>query len=79
MIKQVGTRAKHVKIVLMQVLMSMPTNSLQYINVRNLSGLRVVVSVVNVIAILQRCTGIQKYTSTVIIQQMRKYITVMDA
>ena len=63
---QVGTSAKPVELLLVQLLRTMSTDSLLYINAGNLTGLRGVIGVLNVV-IPQHYTGIQGYTNTKII------------
>ena len=68
---QVGTPAKLVEILLMQVLRTMSTDCLLYINAGNLTGLRGVIGVLNVV-VPQHYTGIQEYTNTKIIHLEKK-------
>lgn len=65
------TPAKPAEILLVQVLLTMSTSSLLYINAGNLTGLRGVIGVMNV-AIQQHYTGIQEYTNTMIIHLEKK-------
>ncbi len=64
--------ARHAEILLMPILLTMFINSLQYINVGNLIGLREAMYVTYV-RILQRFTGIQGYTSIMNMQPYRRY------
>ena len=68
---RVGTAAKLVEILLMQVLRTMSTDCLLYINAGNLTGLRGVIGVLNVV-IPQHYNGIQEYTNTKIIHLEKK-------
>jgi hypothetical protein len=68
---RVGTPAKPVEILLVQLLLTISTDSLLYTNAGNLTGLRGVIDVLNV-AILQHYTGIQEYTNTMIIHLEKK-------
>lgn len=68
---QVGTPAKPVELLLVQLLRTMSTDSLLYINAGNLTGLRGVIGVLNVV-IPQHYTGIQEYTNTKIIHLEKK-------
>ena len=68
---QVATPTKSVEILLGHLLLTMSTDSLLYINAGNLTGLRGVVSVLN-IAIPQRYIGIQECTNNTIMHLEKK-------